>query len=122
MKNKIIILFVSSFAIILAASIVTAGDELDEFNYLPHVVYEEPPTATPLPTATAVPTATSTPIPTSEPPPTGCNTCSFDAYNCSDFSRQRDAQACHDYCMEQVGFDVHRLDRDGDGRVCESLP
>jgi len=113
---------------------------------LPIIVYQLPPTATPTatmtpsPTNTPVPTntpeptkrptntpeptkrPTNTPEPTSEPPPTGCNTCAYDAYNCDDFSRRRDAQACYEYCLEETGRDVHRLDNDNDGEACESLP
>lgn len=70
-------------------------------------------------TPTATPTKTATPQP---PPPANCSTCAYDAYNCSDFKKQKDAQACFDYCMEMVGYDVHRLDADGDGEACESLP
>lgn len=75
------------------------------------------PTATPTKTSTPKPTATTKP-----PPPANCSTCAYDAYNCSDFGKQKDAQACFDYCMEMVGYDVHRLDADGDGVACESLP
>lgn len=51
-----------------------------------------------------------------------CVTCAKNAYNCSDFATQSEAQACFEFCMDQVGEDVHRLDGAGDGRVCESLP
>jgi micrococcal nuclease len=44
----------------------------------------------------------------------GRNTC-----NCSDFRTQSEAQAFHD---RYDPADVNRLDGDGDGRVCESLP
>lgn len=54
--------------------------------------------------------------------PTGCNTCSKNNYDCKDFVSQTAAQACHDFCMEVVGEDVHHLDGGGDGIVCESLP
>ena len=56
------------------------------------------PTATRTPTRTATPTKTATPTRTPQPtatatlaPPPGCGTCAYDAYNCSDFSLQRDA-------------------------------
>lgn len=39
-------------------------------------------------------------------------------YNCDDFLTQEEAQAVADQC----GFDVHRLDGDKDGIVCEALP
>lgn len=91
--------------------------------YLPLVVRPEPTaTSTPLPTATTAPisTATATPQPT---PTTGLlYICSRDAYNCSDFSTQRQAQEVFDYCVN-LGFgDIHRLDFDGNGQACESLP
>lgn len=85
------------------------------------------PTVTRTPTATttqtATPTITATPTATAtKSPPANCSTCAYDAYNCSDFSTQAQAQDCHDYCMAQVGYDVHGLDADGDGEACESLP
>jgi len=45
--------------------------------------------------------------------------CSSNVYNCDDFTTQEEAQAVFDYCGPE---DVHRLDNDGDGVVCESLP
>jgi len=45
--------------------------------------------------------------------------CSSNVYNCGDFTTQEEAQAVFDYCGPE---DVHRLDNDGDGVVCESLP
>lgn len=79
------------------------------------------PTATP--TKTATPTITMTPTATAtRSAPPGCSTCAADIYNCSDFGTQAAAQACFDYCWEQVGYDVHGLDGDGNGVACESLP
>lgn len=85
------------------------------------------PTKTPTATPTKTPTATATKVATAtatatKSAPGGCSTCAYDAYNCSDFGTQAAAQACHDYCMVQVGYDVHRLDADDDGVACESLP
>jgi endonuclease YncB( thermonuclease family) len=54
--------------------------------------------------------------------PNGCNTCDSNAYNCRDFSSQSQAQACYEFCFDQVGQDIHNLDGGGDGVVCESLP
>lgn len=48
--------------------------------------------------------------------------CDRNLYNCRDFQSQAEAQTCHDYCMEIVGRDVHKLDGGGDGLVCEFLP
>ena len=66
----------------------------------------------------------STPTPTSTPmqPSEKEIICSYNAYNCSDFETHAEAQEVYDYCMQKVGYDVHRLDRDKDGVACESLP
>ena len=48
--------------------------------------------------------------------------CASNTYNCSDFSTQADAQAVYECCLRDVGYDVHRLDRDKDGVACETLP
>jgi len=48
--------------------------------------------------------------------------CSGNVYNCGDFTSQAQAQAAYNYCMQTVGSDIHRLDADKDGVVCESLP
>lgn len=47
--------------------------------------------------------------------------CSFNAYNCSDFATHTEAQAVFESCGGTLN-DVHRLDGDGDGVACESLP
>lgn len=47
--------------------------------------------------------------------------CNSDIYNCSDFSTHSEAQSAHDYCMSEVGFDIHGLDQDDDGVACELL-
>lgn len=97
-------------------------------SFVPVAMAPEVPTAVPtvIPTMTptiVVPTQTPMPPATSTPqPPAGCSICSYDAYNCSDFKTQREAQACYEYCMAMVGYDVHRLDGDGNGVACESLP
>jgi hypothetical protein len=48
--------------------------------------------------------------------------CAKNHYDCADFSTQTDAQACFNYCWDEVGEDIHHLDGGGDGQVCESLP
>lgn len=92
-------------------------------------------TNTPRPSATIRPTQTTRPTrpptatqPPSTPTPAGggassavCS-CAGDTLNCSDFRTQVSAQACFNYCVAQGRGDIHRLDRDGDGRACESLP
>ncbi len=75
-------------------------------------------TATPTPTAT--PTVTPTATPTATTPPSGPCPCDSDSLNCSDFGTQSQAQACHDWCMDQGAGDIHRLDGNNDGVACES--
>ncbi|MEM9775727.1 MAG: excalibur calcium-binding domain-containing protein [Chloroflexota bacterium] len=87
---------------------------LDENNNL--IACE--PTPTPLPPSTSTPT----PNPTSTPTPSVSFVCSSNFYNCSDFSTQAAAQQVYDYCQAQGAGDIHRLDRDGNGIACESLP
>lgn len=52
---------------------------------------------------------------------TGNINCSTNSYNCSSFKTQAEAQKVFDTCGG-TSNDVHKLDRDGDGRVCETLP
>jgi hypothetical protein len=47
--------------------------------------------------------------------------CSGDLYDCTYFFSQAEAQQCYDYCLPNAG-DIHRLDEDGDGVACPSLP
>jgi micrococcal nuclease len=47
--------------------------------------------------------------------------CSENVYNCGDFATRAEAQAVFDYCGG-ISNDIHRLDSDGDGIVCENLP
>jgi uncharacterized protein YraI len=81
-----------------------------------------PPTVSVSPTlvkveATQLPTSVPM-VPTSVPV---CD-CSYDRYNCIDFSTHRQAQACYNYCMSLGKGDIHGLDgSDQDGIVCESL-
>lgn len=69
----------------------------------------------------------SSPTPTSSVQPltignqTSSVDCSHNAYNCTDFKTQSEAQSVFDYCMRAVRYDVHKLDKDKDGRVCETL-
>ncbi len=70
-------------------------------------------------------TTTTTPvIPESASPTTTAScSCSANIYNCGDFTTHAAAQAVHDCCVAQVGYDVHKLDgTDNDGLACESLP
>ena len=86
------------------------------------------PTQSPMPTATPRPLATATlrPLPTNTPAPVGpvCD-CSADTRNCSGnnaFATHAEAQACFNYCMQTVGYDIHKLDGNNDGIACEDLP
>jgi len=47
--------------------------------------------------------------------------CSSDIYDCTDFPDQEIAQITYNRCMNEVGYDVHNLDKDNDGKACESL-
>lgn len=51
----------------------------------------------------------------------GAWTCTQNSYNCSDFSTHAEAQSAYEACGGSAN-DVHRLDNDGDGVACESLP
>lgn len=77
-------------------------------------------TRTPTNSPTAPPTATPTTRPTAtfwQP----CD-CSYNRYDCSDFPTHAAAQACYEYCLRIVGWDVHWLDDDNDGSACEWNP
>ena len=90
------------------------------------------PTFTPTPTPPHTPTPGPTPVtpapPTPSPTPTSLSEpicdCSADHYDClgNVFSSQTAAQLCFDYCFREVGFDVHNLDPNLNGRACENLP
>jgi hypothetical protein len=60
---------------------------------------------------------------TSAPAPSGSTcSCTANTYNCStrDFSSVAEAQTCFDFCRSQGFGDVHDLDRNEDGRACET--
>ena len=63
-------------------------------------------------------------VPTSSQSPDGNQgsiNCSSNSYNCGDFKTQAEAQNVFETCGG-IPNDIHKLDRDGDGRVCETLP
>lgn len=117
-------------SIFLAATVFVAmtvtGISQDWDVHLP-MILNQVPTATPTlaatstPTLTPIPVATSTPIPTPTQPGVAWD-CSYDKYNCSDFTTHAQAQAVFDYCWALTGIDIHKLDLDGDKIACESLP
>jgi hypothetical protein len=83
-------------------------------------------TATPGATRTFHPLkmATQTPvtpvgIPLTWTPYGAVCSCNKNLYNCGDFEDAARAQACFKFCNEKGAGDVHRLDQDGDGLVCE---
>jgi len=92
------------------------------------VVIGPTPTATPTVTATQQPTATptatqvATPTPTATQPVGRSYICSYNAYNCTDFATQPEAQAVYEYCKALNMGDIHKLDADEDGIACENLP
>lgn len=75
------------------------------------------------------PAATPSPTPKSSEPSeypvptvgTGEYDCSYNAYSCISFRTQAEAQSAFETCGGSAN-DVHKLDGDKDGRVCESLP
>lgn len=72
------------------------------------------------------PESEPTPEPEPEPQPQATTqssdyTCSYNAYNCGDFGTHSEAQSVFEACGG-VNNDIHRLDSDGDGIACESLP
>ena len=94
------------------------GSVLQGSVYLPLVVggqVQSPPAPT------SIPTAIATVVPATPTPAAPC-ACTGNLYNCSDFPTQATAQGCFDWCMQEVGTDVHRLDGDGNGIACESVP
>lgn len=46
--------------------------------------------------------------------------CAADLYNCADFANRTDAEACFNQCVREGAGDIHNLDRDWDGLICES--
>ena len=47
--------------------------------------------------------------------------CTYNYYNCPDFSTYREAREVFDYCKSQGQGDIHWLDGDDDGIPCEAL-
>jgi hypothetical protein len=112
---------------------------------LPTATKTKKPTVTSRPTLTPPPTSaqrasssnvlpTSTPAKQAKPTKTlkptkaaagaaaaVCN-CIGPDLDCADLKRKKPAQDCYNYCKSLGYGDIFKLDRDGDGRVCESLP
>ncbi len=47
--------------------------------------------------------------------------CTADIYDCSDFESQNEAQQVFEYCLENTGFDIHKLDRNINGKACDQF-
>lgn len=128
--------FVSILLIVLATWLVVAtpgaGQTIPPVIYLPIIAGAQPTataTNTPQPTATTAILSTPTPTATTvASTPTATATlqllyiCDHDAYSCSDFATQAEAQTVYDYCVARGFGDIHRLDNNNDGEACESLP
>ena len=72
---------------------------------------------------TVVPTQRPAASPTAQPAPAAPCDCSMPDYDCSDFSTQREAQTCWNFCGGSAANNKWRLDgNDHDGRVCENRP
>ena len=52
------------------------------------------------------------------PLPEGCG-CAENLYSCTDFDSQVEAQACYNRCLKVANIDIHRLDTDRNGLVCD---
>lgn len=73
---------------------------------------------------TSTQTITSSPVtttPSQTQTPSSGYVCSYNAYNCADFATQAEAQATFEGCGGGSN-DIHKLDGDKDGRVCEGRP
>jgi Tfp pilus assembly protein PilO len=86
--------------------LLAASEAAGDGEALPENPVENPPAA-PVPT----PATASPPV---------CD-CSANLYNCANFSGPQEAQVCYEYCEQSTGSDVHLLDADRDGVVCESV-
>jgi len=74
--------------------------------------------ATPKPTSASGSSTTTKTTPKPQPTKQSSGViCSYDAYNCSDFSTCSEAQAVYNACPG----DPHGLDRDKDGTACDTL-
>jgi hypothetical protein len=71
------------------------------------------------PTGAGTPTEGATPMPTPAPPEAVCS-CSANIYDCRDFGSRPEAQACYNSCGG-LNNDVHLLDADLNGIVCETV-
>ena len=64
---------------------------------------------------------TTVPVPSQPAQPSTTYTCSYNAYNCANFTTHNEAQNVFEGCGG-TSNDIHRLDQDKDGLACETLP
>jgi hypothetical protein len=84
-----------------------------------------PPIYVVTPTYTSFPyiIPSATPTFTRIPPNKSICVCRYDKYDCTDFLKQKQAQACFNFCFSLGAGDVHHLDEDDhDGLACNGLP
>lgn len=88
-------------------------------SLIPRLFITVPATVTGQPTLSQ---STFLPISTSSKLSIGPCSCQADTLDCTyaDFSTLAEAQACYDYCVGAVGYDVHNLDQNFDGIACEA--
>lgn len=48
--------------------------------------------------------------------------CESNKYNCTNFKTHSEAQSVFECCVKKIGNDIHKLDGNNDGQVCENLP
>jgi endonuclease YncB( thermonuclease family) len=77
---------------------------------------------TPIPTATFTATPTITPDVTQTPTLEPACDCEEEGVTCKDFRRQRDAQACFEYCKATGFGDVFGIDKNNNNKACEGMP
>lgn len=45
--------------------------------------------------------------------------CETNIYDCNDFKTRQEARGVYECCLKMAGKDVHKLDNDKDGIICE---
>ena len=72
------------------------------------------------PASSGFPSSSSSSFRQTPPPIPPCD-CYGPDLDCDDFPTWEQAQRCYEHCLRERGFDVFRLDADGDGIACEKL-
>jgi hypothetical protein len=115
--QSLIVLALAMAAILACASGTTPTDTPGDGSPVPVNSTEEGAGAT---LTSRPPTVAANNAPVSTQPEAVCS-CREDRYNCADFTEPNAAQQCFQYCLQEVGSDVHLLDADGNRVVCESV-